>query len=190
MLNPNGTGVGTYHWMLLKCMGELILPAPFSNNKYWELRPRADIYQLGKPSNQKLHSECNFRRLWGGEGVGKGQSRSFSSALLSKKGVGREGSIESQQKFDFFCSDIMPQVIQKVRAVSAPPRTYATSRSPTLLGLRAQQCKTQNQDRVNDIFVTPCCMQCPLEIIRLLEALEYVYFCNNQLCSPSTFAAV
>ena len=28
-------------------------------------------------------------------------------ALLSKKG-GREGSIESQQKFDFFCYDIMP----------------------------------------------------------------------------------
>ena len=26
---------------------------------------------LGKPSNQKLRSECNFRRLWGGGG-GKG----------------------------------------------------------------------------------------------------------------------
>ena len=23
---------------------------------------------LGKPSNQKLRSECNFRRLWGGRG--------------------------------------------------------------------------------------------------------------------------
>ena len=27
---------------------------------------------LGKPSNQKLRSECNFRWLWGREGVGKG----------------------------------------------------------------------------------------------------------------------
>ena len=40
--------------------------------------------------------------------MGKGYSRSFSSALLSKKGVGREGSIESKQKSDFFCSDFMP----------------------------------------------------------------------------------
>ena len=43
-----------------------------------------------------------FLLALGGEGVGKGLSRSFSSALLSKKGVGREGSIESKQKFDFF----------------------------------------------------------------------------------------
>ena len=35
----------------------------------------------------------------GGEG---GKAEAFSLALLSKKGVGREGSIESQQKFDFF----------------------------------------------------------------------------------------
>ena len=35
-------------------------------------------------------------------------AKASSSALLSKKRVGREGSIESQQKFDFFCSDIMP----------------------------------------------------------------------------------
>ena len=38
----------------------------------------------------------------------RGKAEASSSALLSKKGVGREGSIESQQKFDFFCSDIMP----------------------------------------------------------------------------------
>ena len=31
-----------------------------------------------------------------------------ASALLSKKGVGREVSIESQQKFDFFCYDVTP----------------------------------------------------------------------------------
>ena len=31
-----------------------------------------------------------------------------ASALLSKNGGGREGSIESQQKFDFFCYDITP----------------------------------------------------------------------------------
>ena len=34
-----------------------------------------------------------------------------ASALLSKKGEGREGSIESQQKFDFFCYDIMPNEV-------------------------------------------------------------------------------
>ena len=38
----------------------------------------------------------------------RGKAEASSSALLSKKGVGREGSIDSQQKFDFFCSDIMP----------------------------------------------------------------------------------
>ena len=41
-------------------------------------------------------------------------------ALLSKK-RGREGSIESQQKFDFFCYDIMPKgggVPKKVRKFS------------------------------------------------------------------------
>ena len=32
----------------------------------------------------------------------RGKAEASSSALLSKKGVGREGSIESQQKFDFF----------------------------------------------------------------------------------------
>ena len=38
----------------------------------------------------------------------RGKAEASSSALLSKKGVGRERSIESQQKSDFFCSDIMP----------------------------------------------------------------------------------
>ena len=33
---------------------------------------------------------------------GRGEEQE-TSALLSKKGEGREGSIESQQKFDFFC---------------------------------------------------------------------------------------
>ena len=32
----------------------------------------------------------------------RGKAEASSSALLSKKGVGREGSLESQQKFDFF----------------------------------------------------------------------------------------
>ena len=58
-----------------------------------------DVCELGVPPSLKLRSECNFCRLWG---------EASSSALLSKKKVGREGSIESQQKFDFFCSDIMP----------------------------------------------------------------------------------
>ena len=31
-----------------------------------------------------------------------GKAKASSSALLSKKGVWKEGSIESQQKFDFF----------------------------------------------------------------------------------------
>ena len=39
---------------------------------------------------------------------GRGWEEQEASALLSKKGVGREGSIESQQKFDFFCNDITP----------------------------------------------------------------------------------
>ena len=38
---------------------------------------------------------------------GRGEEQE-ALALLSKKGVGREGSIESQQKFDFFCYDITP----------------------------------------------------------------------------------
>ena len=40
-----------------------------------------------------------------GEG---GLEEQEASALLSKKGVGREVSIESQQKFDFFCYDNTP----------------------------------------------------------------------------------
>ena len=32
----------------------------------------------------------------------RGKAKASSLALLSRKGVGREGSIESQQKFDFF----------------------------------------------------------------------------------------
>ena len=46
--------------------------------------------------------------LGGGRGWERGKAEASSLALLSKKGVGREGSIESQQKFDFFCCDIMP----------------------------------------------------------------------------------
>ena len=49
-----------------------------------------------------------FLLALGGKGWERGKAEASSSALLSKKGVGREGSIESQQKFDFFCSDIMP----------------------------------------------------------------------------------
>ena len=39
--------------------------------------------------------------------LGEREGRARSLALLSKKG-GREGSIESQQKFDFFSYDFMP----------------------------------------------------------------------------------
>ena len=38
------------------------------------------------------------------------KNKASSSALLSKKGVGREGSIESQQKSDFFCSESLPYI--------------------------------------------------------------------------------
>ena len=43
-----------------------------------------------------------------------------ASALLSKK-RGSEGSIESQQKFDFFCSDIMPNVLCMYKFFGAKP---------------------------------------------------------------------
>ena len=49
-----------------------------------------------------------FLPALGGRGWKRVEAEASSSALLSKKGVGREGSIESQQKSDFFCSDIMP----------------------------------------------------------------------------------
>ena len=52
----------------------------------------------------KAPLRVQFLRTFGGRG-GEEQE---TSALLSKKGEGREGSIESQQKFDFFCYDIMP----------------------------------------------------------------------------------
>ena len=41
-------------------------------------------------------------------GGGRGWEEQEASALLSKKGMGREASTESQQKFDFFCYDITP----------------------------------------------------------------------------------
>ena len=40
--------------------------------------------------------------------MGGGGEEQEALALLSKKGVGREGSIESQQKLDFFCYDFTP----------------------------------------------------------------------------------
>ena len=43
-----------------------------------------------------------FLLAFGGRGWERGKAEASSSALLSKKGVGREGSIESQQKFDHF----------------------------------------------------------------------------------------
>ena len=49
-----------------------------------------------------------FLPALGGRGWERGKAEASSSALLSKNVAGREGSIESQQKFDFFCSDIMP----------------------------------------------------------------------------------
>ena len=56
----------------------------------------------------KAPLRVQFLPALGGRGGERGKAEASSLALLSKKGVGREGSIESQQKFDFFCSDIMP----------------------------------------------------------------------------------
>ena len=57
---------------------------------------------LGVPSNLKLHSECNFRRLWGGRGWERVKAKVSPWFLKKKKGGGGEGSIESQQKTDLF----------------------------------------------------------------------------------------
>ena len=43
-----------------------------------------------------------FLPALGGRGWKRGKAEASSSALLSKKGVGREGFIESQQKTDLF----------------------------------------------------------------------------------------
>ena len=56
----------------------------------------------------KAPLRVQFLPALGGRGWEWGKAKASSSALLSKKGVGREGSIESQQKFDFFCYDITP----------------------------------------------------------------------------------
>ena len=52
----------------------------------------------------KAPLRVQFLPTFGGEG---GREEQEASALLSKK-RGREGSIESQQKLDFFCHDITP----------------------------------------------------------------------------------
>ena len=49
-----------------------------------------------------------FLPAFGGRGWERGKAEAAYLALLSKKGVGREGSIESQQKSDFFCSESLP----------------------------------------------------------------------------------
>ena len=43
-----------------------------------------------------------FLPALGGKGWKRGKAEASSLALPSKIGVGREGSIESQRKFDFF----------------------------------------------------------------------------------------
>ena len=50
----------------------------------------------------KAPLRVQFLPAFGGRGWERGKAEASSSALLSKKGVGREGSIESQQKTDFF----------------------------------------------------------------------------------------
>ena len=50
----------------------------------------------------KAPLRVQFLPALGGRGWERGKAEASSLALLSKKGVCREGSIESQQKFDFF----------------------------------------------------------------------------------------
>ena len=50
----------------------------------------------------KAPLRVQFLLALGGRGWERGKAKASSSALLSKKGVGRKGSIESQQKTDLF----------------------------------------------------------------------------------------
>ena len=50
----------------------------------------------------KAPLRVQFLPALAGRGWERGKAEASSLALLSKKGVGREGSIESQQKLDFF----------------------------------------------------------------------------------------
>ena len=57
----------------------------------------------------KAPLRVQFLLAFGGEmGWERGKAEASSLALLNKKGVGREGSIENQQKSDFFCSESLP----------------------------------------------------------------------------------
>ena len=56
----------------------------------------------------KAPLRVQFLPALGGRGLERGKAEASSLALLSKKGVGREGSLESQQKFDFFSYDDTP----------------------------------------------------------------------------------
>ena len=75
-------------------------------SNYWGHKNK--IYLIRGTVVTKAPLRVQFLPALGGRGWERGKAEASSSALLSKKGVGREGSIESQQKFDFFCSDIMP----------------------------------------------------------------------------------
>ena len=67
----------------------------------------------------KAQLRVQFLPALGGREWERGKAEASSSALLSEKGAGREGSIESQQKFGFFCSNIMPKSQLKNQPPSA-----------------------------------------------------------------------
>ena len=60
------------------------------------------VFRLRGTVVTKAPLRVQFLPALGGRGWERGKAEASSSALLSKKGVGREGSIESQQKSDFF----------------------------------------------------------------------------------------
>ena len=60
----------------------------------------------------KAPLKVQFLLALGGRGWERGKAEASSTALLSKKEVGREGSIESQQKSDFFCFESLPYIVK------------------------------------------------------------------------------
>ena len=68
----------------------------------------------------KAPLRVQFSPALGGRGWERVKAEASSSPLLSKKGVGREGSIESQQKFDCFCSDSIPNIYASHGSLEGP----------------------------------------------------------------------
>ena len=61
-----------------------------------------------KTLRRNVVTKVDQSAIFAGFGGGRGWEEQEASDLLSKKGEGRKGSIESQQKFDFFSYDDTP----------------------------------------------------------------------------------